>query len=105
MLFYVLYNENIWLFRKTVSVIILTLVTGSGILCELISTIVALVTNGDVIINNCLLNGMFRIFGETQLQSDAIRVVILSVIYIAASLAANMLSIKRVMWYEILMFG
>ena len=83
------------LLRKTVPTIILTLATGSGILCELIGTIVALITNGDVIINPYLLTGIFNIFGETKMQSDAVKVICISIIYIVVSLLASTVSIKK----------
>jgi ABC-type transport system involved in multi-copper enzyme maturation permease subunit len=83
------------LFRKTVPALILTLAIGTGILCELISTITAFATDGDIIIKNYLLTGMFQIFGETQSSSDAVKVVLISVIYIAASLTASVFSIKK----------
>ena len=60
------------LFRKTVPTIIITLAIGSGILCDLISTIAALATDGDIIIKNYILTGMFQIFGHTQQQVDKI---------------------------------
>ena len=83
------------LFRKTVPVIILTLVTGSGILCELIAAIIALITNGNVIVKSYFLTGMFNIFGETQMQSDAVKVICISIIYIIVSLLASNVSIKK----------
>lgn len=83
------------LFRKTVPALILTLAIGTGILCELISTITAFATDGDIIIKNYLLTGMFQIFGETQSSSDAVKVVLISVIYIAAALTASVFSIKK----------
>ena len=38
---------------------------------------------------------MFQIFGETQSSSDAVKVVLISVIYIAAALTASVFSIKK----------
>jgi len=83
------------LFRKTVPAVIVTITIGSGIMCNLLGTISALLTNGAFIANNYLVTGMLETLGETHSQINAVMIILMSCIYILTSFIAGMISIKK----------
>lgn len=83
------------LFRKTVPVVITTIAISSGLVCELIGTITAMITDSKFILHEYCVTGMFKLYSNSLEQADAVRLVIVSAIYIAVTFAASVLSIKK----------
>ena len=83
------------LFRKTVPVVITTIAISSGLVCELIGTITAMITDSKFILHEYCVTGMFKLYSNSLEQADAARLVIVSLIYIAVTFAACVFSIKK----------
>lgn len=83
------------IFRKTIPVVIITIAISSSIVSELLGSVAALLTDGKVILHEYCVTGMFNIYCNSYEQADAVRLIIVSAIYIAVTTAACVISIKK----------
>ena len=83
------------LVRKTIPVVILSIVFSSGIACELLTSLVGTITGWKVVLKVYLLTGVTGMAEPAQMQEMAVRLLVISAVYIAVSLTAGLFSIKK----------